>query len=329
LFTTVKSKVILSLALISTIGLIAMSSYLSNTLQQLSNKTSQKSLTMLSQSIFQTMTTSMMLGDAKLVEETLKRAQDINGINSLHIYKSKAVQETYAPNEKYTADALIRNILENKATKIIETDENNMHTIRMLQPMIAEKKCLSCHYNAKVGYVLGAIDLVISLDEIDQDIDSTNMTLIITLIIAAIIFGIFASIFFTREIFTPIKNLKERIASLVGGDKDLTKRVHHKNQDEFGQTANEVNAFIEMVQSTVNSVKTLGEQNSSIAREIEKSSHVIRKSTEQEQGIVKETTEKSESIKTLLEKNLDASIKTQKNVERANEEHFQGKLALL
>ena len=320
MFKTVKSKVVLSLTLISILGLIGMSSYLSHTLQNLSNITSKKSLTMLSQSIFQTMTTSMMLGDQQLVEDTLKSAQKIRGIQSLHIFKSKAVQETFTPDEKYTSNALIRDVLENKSLKIIEKNEQGEHNIRMIQPMIAEKKCLTCHYNAKVGYVLGAMDLVISLKEVDEDINSTNTTLIITLIIAALLFGLASTVFFSKEIFSPIKNLKERIASLVGGDKDLTKRVEHKNQDEFGQTASEVNAFIEMIQTTVNSVKSLGEQNFSIAKEIEKSSHVIRKSTEQEQNIVKETTQKSESIKTLLDKNLEASIETQKNVSEAHKE---------
>ena len=328
MLSTVKSKVVLSLIAVSVIGLVAMSSYLSNTLQDLSNKTSKKSLAMLSQSIFQTMTTSMMMGDQAIVEETLKSAQNIDGIESLQVYKSKAVQETYAPDEKYTTDTLIRDVLENKSTKVIETNENSNHTIRMIQPMVAEKKCLSCHYNAEVGYVLGAMDLVISLNEADEDIESTNIALIITLLISGIIFGAVALFFFTKEIFTPIENLKNRIASLVGGDKDLTKRVHHKNQDEFGETANEVNAFIEMIQETVNSVKSLGEQNSKIASEIEKSSHVIRISTAQEQAIVKETTEKSQAIRVLLEQNLEASLETQKNVAGANEELITAKDAL-
>ena len=320
MFKTVKSKVILSLVFVGVTGVIAMSSYLSGTLNHLSNKISKKSLSMLSESIFQTMTTSMMMGDQSLVEDTLKSAQSIKGIESLKITKSKAVQETYAPDEAYTSDALIRDVLESKTTKVIEKDENSNHTIRMIKPMIAEQKCLSCHYNAEVGYVLGAMDLIISLNEADEEISNTNMTLIITMIFTAIIFGIVSSIFFTKEIFGPINNLKERIASLVGGDKDLTKRVLHKNQDEFGQTANEVNAFIEMIQETINIVKSLGDENSNIAKEIEKSSQVIRKSTEQEQAIVKQTTSKTENIKVLLEHNLKASMDTQKNVSEANEE---------
>ena len=65
----------------------------------------------------------------------------------------------------------------------------------------------------------------------------------------------------------------------ISGDKDLTKRLKYKKGNEFGEAANEVNKFIEMIQSTINSVKLLGEQNKDIAGEIELSSRVISKGT--------------------------------------------------
>ena len=315
---TVKSKVITSLLLASIIGIIGLSTYISSTLENLSNKTSKKSLEMMSQSIFQTMTTSMMLGDSNIVKDTLREAQSINGIDSLHIYKSKAVQETYAPEASYNPNEIIRDVLENKTKKVIEKNENGHHTIRMIEPMIAKEKCLSCHYNAKVGYVLGAMDLVISLDANDTDIADTNMTLVITLLIIGTIFAIIATIFFRKEIFSPLYNLKERIASLVSGDKDLTKRLSFKAGNEFGDTAVEVNNFVAMIQETINDIKSLGQENSLIAQEIEKASHVIQESTKQEQEIVLSTTKKTHAIKILLEQNLEASKETQENVSHAN-----------
>ena len=51
--------------------------------------------------------------------------------------------------------------------------------LRMLQAMVAEKRCLSCHYNAQEGDALGVMDLVLSLDKNDADIASTNFTLIL------------------------------------------------------------------------------------------------------------------------------------------------------
>jgi len=317
---TVKAKVIVSLLSASIIGLSGITYYLSTTLHNLSNKTTMQSLSMLSESIFQTMTTSMMLGDPAIVEDTFKSARAIDGIEYLDIVKSKAVLEIYGNGEEFTTDTVIRDVLENKSTKIIEKDEKDHHTIRMVRSMVAEKKCLSCHYNAKEGYVLGAMDLVISLDKNDADIESTKLALLITLIIVSIIFTVIASLFFAKEIFTPLDNLKDRISELVSGDKDLTKRLEHKNGNEFGETANEVNKFIAMIQETINEIKTLGAQNTDIASEIETSSHVIRKSTEQEQEIVSKTTLEGQNIKELLIQSIEVAKETQQNVQEANKE---------
>lgn len=314
MITSIKSKVLISLLLVSILGLVGMSSYLSNTLQTISNETSKKSLTMMSKSIFQTMTTSMMMGDPEIVKQTLKDAQSIQGIENLSIFKSKAVHEVYAPNEPYTKNALIRNVLENKETKVIEKTENDHHTIRMIKPMVAEERCLSCHYNANVGYVLGAMDLVISLDKNDENIADRNMTLVITLSIMIILFIALATVFFSKEIFNPLKNLTSRVADLVSGDKDLTKRVIHKSADEFGETANEMNNFIEMIQSTITDVKTLGEQNYEISLRIDESSRVIKATTKKESEIIGKAISKTKIIEKILAENISAVGETQENV---------------
>jgi len=320
MFASVKSKVIVSILTLSIIGLFSITYYLSATLHDLSNSTAKKSLKMLSESIFQTMTTSMMMGDPAVVQSAFEHARKIDGIKHLDIIKSKAVIEVYAPNEKFTEDALIRTALNNKTTKILEKDMQGHHTIRMIKPMIAEKRCLQCHYNVKVGYVLGAMDLVISLDKNDAEISSTNMTLVIALIIAGIFFTIVATIFFVHEIFTPLNTLRDKIADLVSGDKDLTKRLAHKKGNEFGETANEVNKFIAMIQSTITDVKRLGHQNKEIANEIEMASHVIREGTQQEQALVKKTAQKSESIQTILDETIETAALTQEKIQASEEE---------
>jgi methyl-accepting chemotaxis protein len=318
MFSSVKSKVIVSILVLSLFGLIGITYYLSSTLHKLSNTTAKQSLQMISESIFQTMTGSMMLGDPAVVQQAFESAKKIDGIESLDISKSKAVMEIYAPDEKYATDPLIVDVLHNKTTKLIEKNENSHHSIRMIKPMVAEERCLACHYNAEVGYVLGAMDLVISLDKNDENIAETNLTLAISLVIAGILFAVVATIFFIKEIFNPLNALKEKIADLVSGDKDLTQRLPHKDGNEFGDTANEVNKFIKMIQMTVNNVKSLGHQNTEIASEIEISSHVIRKGTQQEQELVSKTSAKSADIQLLLENTIEAAITTQSKIADAD-----------
>ena len=328
MFISVKSKVIVSILAVSILGLIGITYYLSHTLNSLTNKTTQQSLSMLSESIFQTMTGSMMMGDPLVVQEAFKNAKAIHGIDTLAITKSKAVLEVYGNGEAFTTNPLIIDVLQNKTTKIIEKNENNHHTIRRVIPMIAEAKCLSCHYNAKEGDVLGAMDLVVSLDSIDADIASTELILFIALTIAIIIFTVLSSVFFIKEIFTPLSVLKDRTSELVSGDKDLTKRLKYTKGNEFGEAANEVNNFIEMIQSTVNQVKELGQENSSIAKEIAQSSHVIAKSTKQEQEIVEETAKNNETIRALLTESSHTADETQQMVQSANNELLSAKESL-
>ena len=87
MFSTVKSKIILAILSLSILGLIVSSFYLSSTLQQLSNRSAKHSLEMLSKSIFQTMTTSMMMGDPDIVQKAFKDIRTIEGIEKLKIIK--------------------------------------------------------------------------------------------------------------------------------------------------------------------------------------------------------------------------------------------------
>lgn len=115
---TVKSKVIFSVLSLSIAGLIGITYYLSTTLKNLSEKTTEQSLAMLSESIFQTMTGSMMIGDSAIVVEAVEHARKIEGIESLEIAKSKAVIEVYSPKEAFTTDSDLIEVIKSKILKL-------------------------------------------------------------------------------------------------------------------------------------------------------------------------------------------------------------------
>ncbi|MDF1875254.1 methyl-accepting chemotaxis protein [Sulfurimonas sp. SAG-AH-194-I05] len=320
MLATIKAKVVLSIVSVSILGFFGISYYLTYSLNAVSQKTTEESLRMLSQSIFQTMTGSMMMGDPAVVQETFKHARSIDGIDALNISKSEAVLEYYGNGEVITQDPLIIDVLNNSTTKIIQATNDGHHTLRILKPMVAEQRCLTCHNNAKPGYVLGAMDLVVSLDSIDEEIQKSKVLLYIALGISLILFIAFAAIFFITEVFKPLTLLKNRTSELVSGDKDLTKRLYIRKGNEFGDAAGEVNNFIEMIQATVNDVKYLGDQNSEIAAEIEMSSHVIASSTNHEKVIVDRTTAKGEIVQCLLQESAKAAQATQDMIDNAHQE---------
>ncbi len=311
---TVKSRIIVSTLMLSIIGVIAINLYLSTTLNELSNKTAKESLQMLSNSIFQTLRQSMFAGDSEVVERTIHEASEIEGIESLTVKKSQAVIDLFAPQEPFTQDVLIQEVFKKHKDKMIELETKGHHTIRLLKPLMAGEECLVCHANVAEGETLGVMDMVISLDENDKEISQTRSTLLIMLVLSAVSFIAAASLFFSKEILTPLSELRDRIADLVNGDKDLTRRLDVGKGNEFSSAAKAVNDFVSMVQETVNEVKTLGSENEKIASDITKASQRISQSVETERAIVSETTQRTYSITEILNQTLHVTQRTQQNV---------------
>jgi len=327
MFDTVKSKIIFTTLLFSFLGLGTIYWYLTTTFHDFSNETAKRSLNMLSQSIFQTLSGSMLAGDPAVVAEAISNAQKIDGIEALKVEKSQAVIDLLAPESKFTSDPLIKEIFKNKKPQVIENTNGN-HTIRLLQPLIAEDRCLACHSNVQTGDVLGVMDLVISLKKNDEEISKTETILLIALSVVVVVFVSVLNIFFGREVLTPLDGLRTRIGALVSGDKDLTKRLEVTKKDEFSEAATAVNRFVSMVQETVNEVKDLGRQNSTIATTITDATQIISRGVEQERQIVEATTQKSHSIKEILSGAIAISEQTQRNVANANGELVTAKDAL-
>ena len=329
MFVTVKSRIIFTVLFIGLLGVGAMYGYLSYTFNSFSNQTAKRSLDMLSQSIFQTVTQSMMSGDPAIIQNTLAQAREIEGIEELDVAKSKLVLELFeGGTENFTKDTLIQAVFSSKQAKTIETQENGHHMIRLLNPMKAQAHCLACHANAQEGDILGVMDLVISLDNNDAQISSTKTMLLITLVVFFAIFTFMISLFFGKEVINPLDELRRRIRALVEGDKDLTRRIEVVRENEFAQSAYAVNDFVGMVQDTVNEVKSLGRENVSIANTITEASHSIYESVEEERIIVTETTQKSQQIKAILDTSMTVARETQENVSQANRNLGASKEAL-
>lgn len=319
MLSTIKSRILITILLFGTLSVGLMYFYISYTFNDFSNKTANKSLDMLSQSIFQTVTQSMLAGDPQVVQNTVQEAKKIHGIESLDISKSKLTLELYSrDNESFTTDTMVKEVLESKKIKTVEKTDNSHHTIQLLKPMIAEQKCIACHANAAEGDALGVMSLVVSLDANDKEIQDTKNILLITLSTVFILFILIINTFFKKEVITPIDELRKRIRALVDGDKDLTRRIEVLRKNEFAASAYAVNDFVKTVQDTVNEVKNLGQENVAIADKITKSSSSIFTAIQEESVIVQETTHKSKSIKDILDNSILVARETQEKVLQAD-----------
>jgi len=324
---SVKLKILISIIMFSILGLSSIYAYLSVTFNTFSNNTAQKSLTMLSESIFQTLSQGMLSGDPSVVEKISHDASEIEGILVLKVIPSQKVKELFGITKNFEKDDLVKAVFATAQGKTIETDGNH-HLLRMIRPLVVEEKCLMCHTNARVGDTLGVMDLTLSLDDNDAEIAATQMTLLSVLFVVCVLFIAITLTFFSKEVINPLLNLRLRIEELVDGDKDLTRRIPIKNENEFGAASHAVNDFVEMVQETVNEVKSLGSENSVIADTISTATQDISDSIDVSGKIVMETTQKSQSIKQLLDRSVNVAQETQNNILEVNEGLVEAKVSL-
>ncbi len=205
-----------------------------------------KYLTMLNQSIFQSLRNSMNTGDPEQIKQAEDHARNIQGVKSLFVAKSQALIEMYSPQDIFTKDKDILNAFKTKQTSIIEYTEIG-HDMRMIQPMIATPECLACHANQKEGDVVGVIDLTFSLEDADNELYSTifNVFIVSTILGWGTLFIIFLLL---KKSTQPIEILEKGIKALTQTNND-NKRIEVTSSDEIGNVAKYFNKYIEKIEN--------------------------------------------------------------------------------
>lgn len=289
MFKTIKSKIMASMIVGLVFGGAGLMLFVAKGYQDLSERSSKKSLEMLSQSIFQTLRVSMNIGDPKVVEATFHDAKKIKGIQNLTVYKAQSVIELFGLKQDANIDSIAKNVFSTKKEEIVETFDNG-HMVRLLKPLTATPECLTCHANVKESDVLGVMDLTISQEENDAEISKSKWSIIITMLGAGVV-AIFVSLwFFGKTVFRPISELANTSKDLAQGDGDLTKRLKTSTGDEIDEAKTFINKFIEKIQKTVVEVKNNAEQTKIASATMLDNSKSIYESAHNQTQMVKEAT---------------------------------------
>lgn len=268
MLVTFRSKAIFTLFLFFTVGAGGLYIYLSYDYESLTRKVSNRSLDMLTTSVFQTLKLSMNFGDPVVVEDVIKKAQGIEGIREVTVYKSRVVTELYGVKNKKEPSPLVQDVFNTKKEKSYEVEESGRHNVILLKPLIADQSCLTCHATSKEGDVLGVMELTLSLDEMDSHIYNSKLQILAAMVVAVIAGIIGLYIFFSRELIAPLNKLTQMAKELASGEGDLTKRLYIKREDEVGMASKYVNMFIEKIQKTINTSKDVSIQNSKTSKEL-------------------------------------------------------------
>ena len=318
MFNTIRGKAQTTLFMFFFIGSAILYSYISYGYNKMTTESTQDHLKTIGDSMFQTVRTSMGFGDSAVVATTLKNAKSIHGVKDVEIFKAQGVIDFFALNEKVTTDTNIRNVFKTKKEKILETDESE-HLIKLFKPLIAQQDCLNCHASSKVGDILGVMKVVVSLSDSDKKINDFKMSILASLIISTIIAIAAFSMFFQKELTTPLNNLGNMANDLSSGDGDLTKRLKADNQDEISIASRYINLFIEKIANVIIDAKNSGNENAQVAKNLPKNSTDIMKRAEEIVVIVEETTTTGQNVKSSLDSSVDTAEKTKNDINAAND----------
>ncbi len=206
-------------------------------------------LEMLNSAMFQSLRNAMNTGDPVQIKKAEEEARAIQGVQKLTIAKSKALMEMYGDDTPYTKDTNILETFKTKKEHMIEIENETVHNLRMIKPMVATPDCLMCHVNQKEGDVIGVMDLTFSLEDSDNSLKS----IIINIIIASTLLGwitIGIVFYVVRSATKPIDGLKEGFQNLIDSTelKDDFK-LEIKTKDEIGEVAELFNQYMEKVKA--------------------------------------------------------------------------------
>jgi two-component system NtrC family sensor kinase len=99
----------------------------------------------------------------------------------------------------------------------------------------------ACHEHKKEQSVLGVLDIVYSLDEIDQTIRKNTFTIGIFSLGFIIITSLFIGVFVRRLVYTPLRDLEAGAKRLSSGN--LEQLIPVRSEDECGQLATTFNTM--------------------------------------------------------------------------------------
>jgi len=149
-----------------------------------------------------------------------------------------------------------------------------------------------------IGYIVVSKDITA---DIENFLSQINFLKIVALILALVVAGLIS--IYLKIATRPLDEFKQRIANLNSGDADLTKRITITKEDEFAPMARELNQFLDMLQSVIQSIKQVVSNTDNIAKQINSSADGVDKISAEQ----KELTIKSEALVDKVAKDLNKS----------------------
>jgi len=177
------------------------------------------------QLIFQSLYSAMEKGwDRDDIDKIIHRLNDVDTSMTVNVHRSDIVAQQFGDIHKdfkaREENTLIKQALYNKEVFNLVDDQ----AIDYYYPVVAKNECLKCHTQAKVGNVLGVINIYYPINDLKISLSTIINFFLIFIIIFS--FVIFVALFteFDKYLVRPIKSFISNI-NTISNEKNITKRV--------------------------------------------------------------------------------------------------------
>ena len=161
--------------------------------------------------------------------------------------------------------------------------------------------------------------IIVDIDEAEV-LENVNEIRNIILGISAIIFVVLLliSIFLIQKaIILKLKTLQDASYDLAEGEGDLTQKISVPKGDEISEVAQNINAFIDKVRSTVSEAKTSSSQNTDISQTLSDTSSSMKEKATEESELVNRVSLEGKELQNVLADSIEQAKVTKEDIDSA------------
>jgi len=136
----------------------------------------------------------------------------------------------------------LEQVPQNERSRIYVTAEGR-RLLGSMEVIRNEPSCYNaaCHQHSKTTSVLGVLDIVYSLDEIDRTLKRSTIVIAGSSLAFVLLVSFFVTLFVHRLVYVPLRDLETGAKQLSSGD--LDQPIPVRSADEFGQLAASFNSM--------------------------------------------------------------------------------------
>lgn len=267
--------------------------------------------------IINTIGEQQAIKDVRILNKEGEIIYSSNG-NDIGLMVDKNAESCYGC---HVEDQPLEKLTVNERTRIFRLNADSSRILGIINPIYNEKSCYEadCHAHFKEQTVLGVLDITMSLEDVEKNIKSSEIEIILFAIISIIVVSLIIAVFVKRMIDKPVHELVNATYNVASGN--LQYIIKETGNDELGSLARSFNnmtqklseARMQLFQS--DKLASLGRLAAGVAHEINNpltgvltySSFLLKRTEkypeiqEDLKVIVRETKRSREIVKSLLD----------------------------